>query len=76
MMADEVSRQTMSSLVDLAGLLARDLHLARRADRDLLVYNPLLVIAVDVGLFLLDCVFFAANATRLVQGYWSSCPPR
>ena len=33
-------------------------------------FNPLLVVAVNGGFFLLDLVFFAANATKLVEGGW------
>ena len=33
-------------------------------------YNPLLVIAVNGGFFLLDLVFFAANAIKLLEGGW------
>ena len=33
-------------------------------------YNPVLVIAVNGGFFLLDLMFFAANATKLLEGGW------
>ncbi|WP_174278543.1 potassium transporter Kup [Sphingomonas bacterium] len=33
-------------------------------------YNPLLVVAVNGGFFLLDLVFFAANSTKLLEGGW------
>ncbi len=33
-------------------------------------YNPLLVIAVNGGFFLLDLLFFAANAVKLFEGGW------
>lgn len=33
-------------------------------------YNPLLVVAVNGGFFLLDIVFFAANAVKLIEGGW------
>ena len=33
-------------------------------------YNPILVVAVNGGFFLLDLVFFAANATKLLEGGW------
>lgn len=33
-------------------------------------YNPILVIAVNGSFFLLDLVFFAANATKLLEGGW------
>ncbi len=33
-------------------------------------YNPVLVVAVNGGFFLLDLVFFAANATKLLEGGW------
>ena len=33
-------------------------------------YNPVLVVAVNGGFFLLDLLFFAANATKLLEGGW------
>ncbi|WP_174292022.1 potassium transporter Kup [Sphingomonas bacterium] len=33
-------------------------------------YNPVLVVAVNGGFFLLDLVFFAANAMKLLEGGW------
>ncbi|WP_375382572.1 potassium transporter Kup [uncultured Sphingomonas sp.] len=33
-------------------------------------YNPVLVIAVNGGFFLLDLVFFSANAVKLLEGGW------
>ncbi|WP_375390503.1 potassium transporter Kup [uncultured Sphingomonas sp.] len=33
-------------------------------------YNPVLVIAVNGGFFLLDLVFFAANSLKLLEGGW------
>jgi KUP system potassium uptake protein len=33
-------------------------------------YNPVLVVAVNGGFFLLDLLFFAANAVKLLEGGW------
>ena len=33
-------------------------------------YSPLLVIAVNGFFFIIDCIFFAANSTKLFEGGW------
>ena len=33
-------------------------------------YSPFLVIAVNGFFFIIDCIFFAANSTKLIEGGW------
>ena len=33
-------------------------------------YSPVIVIAVNGFFFVIDCIFFAANSTKLLEGGW------